>query len=720
MGTEIEAKFIVPGPDARAKIRGLDRLAGYALGPGRTISVRDSYRDTESRALLAAGYACRDRDEDGTLVRTLKSVTRAPGGGVHRREETEATAERLRELAGERPMVVLFTLAQDRFAREVRDGARLVATASLDDVSLVMGSGSRQWSELEIELAPAGTEADLARMVPWVRETLGLHPSGTSKFERALQALRDAEASAAPHAAETTRPRSGQDPSVILDGPAGAVVDLPAAVSGMGYTARLRRRMVDDVVFYDTHDGAFLRNGFSLSWSRSSGMWRLREDGRLQAEEAGPRGTVPREGPIGAVLGTVPAEHPGIPLLEGSLVQLDYALAGVGADPLRIRLREWTFRSPLVPTPPGTLHRVSVSGPAATRTYFSGLLQERLGFRPAREPLLEKGLSVLGIAAPGSSLPKELRVGPGDSVGQACLKVFRGEAWRMRMNAPGAVRDLDPEFVHDLRVATRRARSACRLFASCMASEELASLREELRWLAGLLGAVRDLDVLSSRLDAQLARSAAAPGFSGLLREEIGRRRRRALADLVPALDSGRFTALLQRLESAGEGTGQPGGPSEQPAAVLARRRIDKGFRKLAPWVDRPADGLSDVELHRVRILFKRLRYACEFFRPLLGAEGGALIDSFVAYQDCLGLHQDAATAIRLLGEIMPELPPEARTDELLLSMGSLLQVQRDVQQAQRQAFARRWESAPELLAGRKAVGPPRRAVRPPRGSSAP
>ena len=131
------------------------------------------------------------------------------------------------------------------------------------------------------------------------------------------------------------------------------------------------------------------------------------------------------------------------------------------------------------------------------------------------------------------------------------------------------------------------------------------------------------------------------------------------------------------------------------PAAPFARRRIDKAFKKLSPWIGIPADGLSDTELHRVRILFKRLRYTCEFFRHLPAMDLGSLIGTFVSYQDCLGLHQDAATAIRLLTDLLGGLGP--RDGGVLLPMGALLQVQREIQRAQRQKFERRWDLAAEL-----------------------
>jgi CHAD domain-containing protein len=285
-------------------------------------------------------------------------------------------------------------------------------------------------------------------------------------------------------------------------------------------------------------------------------------------------------------------------------------------------------------------------------------------------------------------------VRPDDTAGRAFERILGGEAWKMRANLRGAVHDLHPEYVHDLRVAARRARSAVRLFSVVSGTEAGGALTEELAWIARLLGAARDLDVFSARLDEQFDRVEADPEFRETIRERLRARRTPAVARLAEALRSERFSSLLHRLESS-SGSSEAAG---EPAVHFCRRRIQKAFTKLELWIDRPADTLSGSELHRVRILFKRLRYACEFFRPVLGSDAGRLIGSFVGFQDCLGLHQDAVTCLHMLGGVLAETPGEIRSERFLITMGALQQVQRGIQADQRAVFAERWETARELL----------------------
>jgi inorganic triphosphatase YgiF len=203
MSMEIEAKFIVPGLAIADRIRALSLLGGYSLRPGHLQVIHDAYLDTPRRSLLSAGYACRRREGNGVVLVTLKGVT-GVSGAVHRREELEVelardtppaawppspARDKVLELAGGQPLEPLFRLGQERFVREVVDGDRRVAVSSLDSVSLVMDGRSRQWRELEIELAPAGTEEDLSVLSGWVIAKLGLRPAAESKFERALKTL---------------------------------------------------------------------------------------------------------------------------------------------------------------------------------------------------------------------------------------------------------------------------------------------------------------------------------------------------------------------------------------------------------------------------------------------------------------------------------------------------------------------------------------------------
>ena len=238
------------------------------------------------------------------------------------------------------------------------------------------------------------------------------------------------------------------------------------------------------------------------------------------------------------------------------------------------------------------------------------------------------------------------------------------QALKMRVNVQGTLEDLDPEYLHDLRVATRRLRSALRLFAEVLGPKRCDSLRVELNWIGRLLGAVRDLDVFIGNLRAQARRLGEAGTIAELLAEELGRQRVPEREALGAALASRRFRDLMRRLDALASSPpprlprGAQGVPVAQAAPALigkAQKRVLRLGRTIGP--DSPA-----TDLHRLRILFKRLRYACEFFReafadPASGTDPLAdYLQAMVRFQDCLGEHQDAVVAMDRIQELVKEM----------------------------------------------------------------
>ncbi|HUJ73350.1 MAG TPA: CHAD domain-containing protein, partial [bacterium] len=373
---------------------------------------------------------------------------------------------------------------------------------------------------------------------------------------------------------------------------------------------------------------------------------------------------------------------------------------------IRLRVQRWQLESPFQEVPPRSSMSLRASGdPSATGMgYFGGLLRDRLGCRPMEGTFLAWGLTRLGVGVPGASPPAELSLSPQDGMRMACRKILRAEAWRMRASFHGARRDIDPEYVHDFRVATRRSRFALKLFAGILPEGAADHMRGELAWIAGLLGAIRDVDVLHARLEAQFLLMEAGADFQAAIRGRLGVARGRAQEEMSAALQSERCLFLLNTLENtpgaAGEDAEGSGAVDAASPAFLARRRIDKAFAQLQRWRGRPAEELQDTELHRLRILFKRLRYTCDFFRPILTPRVGELIKSFVSYQDCLGLHHDAVVALEILKGLPHGQPSDS--EEYAMSLGALMQVQRTVLKEQRARFLDLWQTADALVASWK------------------
>ena len=229
---EVEAKFVILDTQTYQNLQAMERLGYFSISSPRVENMRDTYLDTPDRRLLQSGYACRQREQDGAAVISLKSLHGAEGN-IHRREEVDAplarieippeewpdSAARQRVLGLIDPLMrlqPLLYLEQRREVRKILYAQRLVAELSLDTVT----SYDQVYRELEIELKGAGTEYDLAAILDKLTRMPGLQPEPRSKFERAL-ALRDAQdkvPQVAAHPTQIQSPRTDQTPGDDVPG----------------------------------------------------------------------------------------------------------------------------------------------------------------------------------------------------------------------------------------------------------------------------------------------------------------------------------------------------------------------------------------------------------------------------------------------------------------------------------------------------------------------
>lgn len=254
-------------------------------------------------------------------------------------------------------------------------------------------------------------------------------------------------------------------------------------------------------------------------------------------------------------------------------------------------------------------------------------------------------------------------------------------------NRTGACANLDPEYLHDMRVATRRARSLLDESAPYLADAgATAALRAELAWLGEVTGPTRDLDVWLMTLDDELAGAPPVPRELEALRALIEGRRQDAHRELVDQLSSARYQAFQaiwalaspssidgHSLESAGVGSAG----ARLVAAELVRRAHRRVLRRgRAIGLESP-----DEALHDLRKATKRLRYILESFESLCpGDVLDRLVVELKALQDNLGEFQDCAVQAAALCRLGAELGADVGTGadrsncpEALIAIGFLV-----------------------------------------------
>ena len=176
-------------------------------------------------------------------------------------------------------------------------------------------------------------------------------------------------------------------------------------------------------------------------------------------------------------------------------------------------------------------------------------------------------------------------------------------------------------------------------------------VHEELGWLAGVLGAVRDLDIQLGNLDAW---TEELPGVHRQALDELGdlllRPSRAARAALLEALDSRRYERLVAALTSMLDQGPIRRASVVRVGALEALPELIGGRHREAEKAVRRAHRTGVVEdFHRLRIRCKRLRYAIEFTGDLYGADVKRYARQVASLQDELGLIQDAETAANRL-----------------------------------------------------------------------
>jgi CHAD domain-containing protein len=240
----------------------------------------------------------------------------------------------------------------------------------------------------------------------------------------------------------------------------------------------------------------------------------------------------------------------------------------------------------------------------------------------------------------------------------AAAAIFSHLLGVMRHNEPGMRGDVDPEFLHDYRVALRRTRVGLSQFRGAFAPEVAREYRARLARLAAATGRLRDLDVQLARHDEYAStvpaslRSGFEPVFAHLRAE-----REDAHEALLGVLDHPAHGRLMRdwRRAVAGLAAGrQAGALAESAAADAARLLLRRRYARLRRMARRAGE-LDDAALHNARIECKKVRYLLEFFAGVLGPRAADAIASLVRVQDALGEYNDVATQIRALSDFVRE-----------------------------------------------------------------
>ncbi|MBN1613632.1 MAG: CHAD domain-containing protein [Deltaproteobacteria bacterium] len=482
-----------------------------------------------------------------------------------------------------------------------------------------------------------------------------------------------------------------------------------------GYRVSERRTVHQEDLYLDTFDWRLFKSGLSLRLRRANGktFFTLKSLGKIEGGRAQRREIeVEVPGDIGdpAALKTkeIRQEVAGIihprkligqlavrterrPYLvicpEGTQVELAFDTTGFSSRGLnrpRNARRLYEMEAELKKGEPAGLENMQLN------------LAGQFGLVPSRQSKLETAIERLDIRFPSKNPPPQWEVRRDDRLDRAVQKILSFQLRRFEENVPGVLQDIDTEFVHQARVATRRMRSLIRLFSSAIPEKTASYLADELFWLGSLFGGVRDLDVFLLNVPSFAGAIRIAPRRSiAALREQIEDEREVRLEELKAGLASARCRLFLSRLRAFAE-RALPKNPSAPLALALVQnvaphvitQRFDAVIAQGRKVLDKP----KLKNFHKLRIQFKRLRYASEFVSPAYGDALEAFIAQMVKIQDCLGELQDTVFTRSLIEGLLRAWKGRVLDPGLLFMLGEIYELQCEIARQRQAEFKDAWK----------------------------
>jgi CHAD domain-containing protein len=261
-------------------------------------------------------------------------------------------------------------------------------------------------------------------------------------------------------------------------------------------------------------------------------------------------------------------------------------------------------------------------------------------------------------------------------------------------NEQGSRDDIDIEFLHDFRVATRKTRAALSQLKRLFEPEVLQYWQDKFRELGRMSNLMRDLDVYLCDADVYRAmlpeeqQPDLEPFFQHLCDTRV-----QALAQLKQDWDDFGLRDFLHAWRKFWlEEDGGKGPAAGKPIGVLAGKMILKRYARIMEDGGSITDATPDQELHDLRIQCKKLRYVLEFFASLVPEQKlKVLVKQLKGLQDVLGKFNDYYVQQETLKQYAESLGKTKAQRQTVFAVGVLVgklhQKQRDVRTHFAEAF---------------------------------
>jgi len=323
---------------------------------------------------------------------------------------------------------------------------------------------------------------------------------------------------------------------------------------------------------------------------------------------------------------------------------------------------------------PAMLTLTALRGYEAEYERLVPVIASRPGIQQCPEGPVAAILRQVGASEPRDLSSPRLALDPAVRADVGARQIHLALLEILAANEPGVRGNVDSEFLHDFRVAVRRARSLLGQIRGVFPPEIVEHFAAEFSWIGRLTGSPRDTDVLILALREHHEEFDA--GDMNTLVAFLGGTQQLEYEQLVGALDSARYRELLDNwrtfLESPLPSAAQAEYAHDLLATAVSRRawRLSKRIARRAKALDQHT---AAEQIHEIRIDAKKLRYLVDavsaFYRP---AEIKCILAALKKLQRALGDFNDAYVQESRLVECGRSIGAAGGHSGALLTLGRL------------------------------------------------
>lgn len=280
-----------------------------------------------------------------------------------------------------------------------------------------------------------------------------------------------------------------------------------------------------------------------------------------------------------------------------------------------------------------------------------------------------------------------MKISPKSPISDCFSHIFLREIKRIKKWRKVAIKGTDPEGVHQLRVSLRKMRTVLIIFKPYIHSKQTKQLANTLKGFAKKLDDARDLDVY---LMANFAETSTPLSKLASKQREVAYQQMRKL------IKSKKFNQCLKKWKKSFKKDLWQKNISKAQRKALKKPikplaiEILETYRKDILALSKQHSTLTDEELHQLRIKFKKLRYAAEFFADFFDSDPmNTFIKQIKTLQDNLGDIHDCYVVKALHQKT---LPPDCNDPKVIAEKTQIEARHTDISQSLKPTFREHYQ----------------------------